>query len=330
MLDKKSSDSKKLTLIYLQHLFLERTDKTHFIRMPEILEYLADKDVYVDRRTIYTDIKLLNYVGFEIVGVQEKGGYKYHHPAKFFKDNELKFLIDAVAASKFLTEAKSKDLIAKIKTLGSSFGSDSLNRPLLLGKRVKSMRDIVFKNLDVIYHAISNNSQIEFDYIKESFKQEQQSHKEHISPCAVSLNDENYYLIAYDKSEDVLKHYRVDKMKNISVTLEAREGKEIFNNFDVVDHTNKTFGMFGGREVMVQIEADNKLIGVFRDRFGESVSIRPSFENTNAFVARLTVCISPQFYGWIFGLGNDIKILEPEDVRKEYHKKLKEAAARYK
>ena len=43
------------------------------------------------------------------------------------------------------------------------------------------------------------------------------------------MNDENYYLIAYDKSEDVLKHYRVDKMKNISVTLEAREGKEIFH-----------------------------------------------------------------------------------------------------
>ena len=37
------SESKKLALLYLQDLFLERTDETHFIRMPDILEYLAEK-----------------------------------------------------------------------------------------------------------------------------------------------------------------------------------------------------------------------------------------------------------------------------------------------
>jgi len=329
-MEKKSLDSKKLTLIYLQQLFLKRTDKTHYIRMPEIIDYMAERDIFVDRRTIYKDIKLLNYSGFEIVGVQEKGGYKYHYPSRLFSDNELKFLIDSVAASKFLTEGKSKELISKIKTLGSSYSNESLNRHVLLGKRVKSMRDIVFKNLDVLYKAITINKQIEFDYIKEGFKQQTESHKIAVSPCAVSLNEENYYLVAFDSQAQTLKHYRVDKMKNIVATEKAREGKEIFKDFDVVDYTNKTFSMYGGREVAVKIEADNKLIGVFRDRFGESANIRPSFENTNAFVARPTVYISPQFYGWLFGLGSDIKIIEPEEVRKEYLKMLKAAAARYK
>lgn len=70
------SESKKLALLYLQDLFLERTDETHFIRMPDILEYLAEKNVFVDRRTVYTDISILNQAEFEIVGVAEKGGYK--------------------------------------------------------------------------------------------------------------------------------------------------------------------------------------------------------------------------------------------------------------
>lgn len=326
---KTSSDSKKLTLVYLQHLFLEKTDNTHFIRMPDILEYLADKDIYVDRRTIYTDIKLLNYAGFEIVGVKEKGGYKYHHTARIFTANELKFLIDSVAASKFLTEAKSKDLINKIKTLGGSFNVDYLNRPLLLGKRIKSMRDIVFKNLDVLYRAISNNSQIEFEYIKEIFNQEQQSHKENISPCAISLNEEKYYLIAYDKNSDLLKHYRIDKMKNISIINIAREGKKIFKTFDVVDYTNKTFGMYGGNEVTVKLEVDNKLIGVIKDRFGSNANIRPNFNNPNTFIASITVYISQQFYGWLFGLGNDVKILEPEDIKNDYLKKIQETINHY-
>ena len=162
-MSKGTSDSKKLTLIYLQQLFLEKTDKTHFIRMPEILDYLAEKEVFVDRRTIYTDLKLLNYTGFEIVGVQEKGGYKYHHPSRLFDTNEIKFLIDSVAASKFLTEKKSKELINKIKTLGSNFDNEALNRSVLLGKRIKSMNDKVLKNLDIIYAALSNNSQITFE-----------------------------------------------------------------------------------------------------------------------------------------------------------------------
>lgn len=157
---KGNSDSKKLTLIYLQQLFLEKTDKTHYITMSDILSYLEERDIFLDRRTIYSDIKLLNYAGFEIVGVAEKGGYKYHHPSRLFDTSELKFLIDSIAASKFLTERKSKELITKVKTLGSSFDNAALNRGVLSPKRIKSMNDKVFKNLDLLYAAISSNSQI--------------------------------------------------------------------------------------------------------------------------------------------------------------------------
>ena len=79
--------------------------------MPEILDYLAERNVFVDRRTVYTDISILNQAGFEIVGIAENGGYKYHHPSWLFDTAELKFLIDSIAASKFLTEKKSKDLV---------------------------------------------------------------------------------------------------------------------------------------------------------------------------------------------------------------------------
>ena len=103
MIQEKRSESKKLIPVYLQKFFLEKTDKNHFIRMPEILSFLETKGIYADRRTIYSAISLLNTAGFEIVGIQEKGGYKYHHPNRTFNTNELKFLIDSVAASKFLT-----------------------------------------------------------------------------------------------------------------------------------------------------------------------------------------------------------------------------------
>ena len=64
------SESKKLIPIYLQELFLERTDDRHFLRMPEILSYLETKNIYADRRTIYAAIFLLRSAGFDIEGIK--------------------------------------------------------------------------------------------------------------------------------------------------------------------------------------------------------------------------------------------------------------------
>lgn len=316
------SDRKKLTLIYLQQLFVEKTDKTHFIRMPEILDYLAERGVFVDRRTIYTDLKLLNYAGFEVVGVQERGGYKYHHPSRLFDTTELKFLIDSIAASKFLTERKSKELIDKVKTLGNTFDNSALNRGVLSPKRIKSMNDKVFKNLDLLYAAISSNSQITFQYMRWNTQRKLEAQRSgelySASPCAVSLSDDNYYLIAFDSRTSNLRHYRIDKMNSIKLTDEPRAGKEIFMTFDIVDYSRKTFGMFAGKEETVTIEATNHLVGVFIDRFGEAASIRKNFQNPDTFIVKIAVHVSPQFYGWLFGLGKEVTIVSPLSVKEEF------------
>lgn len=330
---KGNSDSKKLTLIYLQQLFLEKTDKTHYITMPDILSYLVERDIFVDRRTIYTDIKLLNYTGFEIVGVAEKGGYKYHHPSRLFDTSELKFLIDSIAASKFLTEKKSKELITKVKTLGNSFDNSALNRGVLSPKRIKTMNDKVFKNLDLLYAAISSNSQITFQYMRWNTQRKLEPLMKGkpftVSPCAVSLSDDNYYLIAYENRTETLKHYRVDKMSSIKLTFEPREGQDIFKTFDIVDYSRKTFSMFGGNEETVSLEVPNNLAGVFIDRFGEAANIRKNFDNPNTFIVRIAVNVSPQFYAWIFGLGKDVKILSPQSVKDDYIKTMTDILSNY-
>lgn len=325
----KSSDSKKLTLIYLQELFLRKTNSEHGITMPEILSYLEKKDIFVDRRTIYTDIKLLNYAGFEIIGKQGKKDYKYYHPSRLFNTNELKFLIDSVASSKFLTEKKSNELIKKIKSLGSSFDSEVLNRGILVNKRIKNMNDRVLKNLDIIYSAIASNSQISFQYLRwnrdKTLHCLQDGKLFFSSPFAITLHDDYYYLISFDSKEEKLKHYRLDKMQNIKPTSESREGLEAFKAFDIADYSRKTFNMYGGKEESVTLEIPNILAGVFYDRFGDSVSIRPNFDNPKTCFARVTVQVSPQFFAWVFGLGKNVHIINPQSVREEYITTLKNA-----
>lgn len=155
-MEKEKSESKKLIPLYLQKLFLEKTDKTHYIRMPDILSFLESKNIFADRRTVYAAISLLNYTDFEIKGVQEKGGYKYHHPSRLFNTNELKFLIDSIATSKFLTEKKSKELINKIKFLGSSNNIFKGNNIFPVHNPDKSSHIIICKSFKLTFSAASH------------------------------------------------------------------------------------------------------------------------------------------------------------------------------
>lgn len=330
------SESKKLIPVYLEQLFLERTDKNHYVRMPEILEYLEDKGIYADRRTIYSAISLLGLTGFDIEGVQEKGGYKYHLAQRKFNTNELKVMIDSIASSKYLTERKSKELINKIKSLGTKYDSEMLNRGVLVGNRIKSMNDSVLKNLDVIYYAIANNRQITFQYTKwNALEKKLEPSKKgvlyQVSPFAITLNDNSYYVVCHYNDSKALYHFRVDKMIAIQVSENERSGIELFRSFDVSEYQKKTFGMFSGKEQTVRIQCTKNLAGVFIDRFGTDVIIRPDYDCGDSNHVRITIDVntSPQFYAWIFSLGKDVKILAPESVIDEFKKQMESVVSNY-
>ena len=65
------SSNQKLKLIYLMKIFLERTDETHSITMPEIIDALAAYDISAERKSLYNDIENLRVYGLDVIGTQE-------------------------------------------------------------------------------------------------------------------------------------------------------------------------------------------------------------------------------------------------------------------
>ena len=118
-------------------------------------------------------------------------------------------------------------------------------------------------------------------------------------------------------------------MNSIKLTDEPRKGTDVFKSFDIVDYSKKTFGMFGGKEEGITIEAPNNLAGVFIDRFGESVSFRKNFDKPDSFLVRITVNVCPQFYAWFFGLGKEVKIVSPESVKNDFIKTTTDILSNY-
>ena len=148
-----------------------------------------------------------------------------------------------------------------------------------------------------------------------------------VSPWVLLWDNEYYYLVAYDSAFEMIKHYRVDKMLNISAVEEKRDGKEEFKKLDITRYTKSLFGMFTGDETKVTLEAENSMVSVIIDRFGKDIYITPVDEEH--FRTTVNVAVSSQFLGWIMGLGGKVKITGPDEVVEQMKAEVSRLASQY-
>lgn len=310
------SENQKQKILVLLDILKNNTDEEHGITMQQILEEMEKRDIKAERKAIYGDINVLKDYGYEVVGEKRGGAYYYSLIDRDFELPELKLLVDAVQACKFISQKRSNELIKKIESLASKYQATELQRQVYVANRIKTNYESVYYNIDDLNLAINNNSKIEFDYYEWTLNKEMElrenGHKSDISPWALTWDDENYYLVAFDEASNSIKHYRVDKMRKIKCLDVPREGKEKFSEFDMALYAKKVFSMFTGDEQDVKIQFDNKFIGVVIDRFGKDVMIIPKDEKS--FTVTVKVSVSNMFLSWIIGLGEGVKILGPENV----------------
>lgn len=326
------SSNQKLKLIYLMKILLERTDETHSITMPEIIDALAAYGISAERKSIYNDIENLRLYGLDVIGTQEDRTYHYYIGNKQFELAELKLLVDSVQSAKFITAKKSNELIKKIEGLASKYEASQLQRQVFVAGRVKTMNESIYYNVDRIHTAIAENSRITFQYFQWNVDKKMELRHDgalyEVSPWSLLRDDENYYLIAYDSVEGIIKHFRVDKMLYINSTGEMREGKQAFKSFDMAAYGRKMFGMYGGKEEWVHIECDNSFAGVMIDRFGKDVSMIPL--DDKRFVVNVEVAVSRQFLSWIIGLGEGVTLTGPESVVTMMNEEIDRLVKQYK
>ena len=315
----------RLKLLYLIKIFSEDTDEEHMLTLPQIIGKLNAYGVNAERKTLYQDFDLLRYFGFDIIGVQARRNYYYHIGSRKFELPELKLLVDSVQAAKFITQKKSNALIRKLEGMVSKYEAQQLQRQVIISGRVKAMNESIYFNVDKLHEAIGAGRQISFKYYRWNINKEMELRKDgnwyQVSPWGLMWDDENYYLVGYDGDEKKIKHYRVDKMKGITVVDQKREGKEQFKVFNMPRYTKSLFGMYGGEEVQVTLEAENGMVGILIDRFGKDIPIMSVDENH--FRTNVVVAISDQFLGWIMALDEGVKIVGPEKVLERMKEKIK-------
>jgi len=320
--------NQKLKIMYLMKILLEETDEDHDLTLNEIGEKLKAYNVTAERKSLYSDIENLRTFGLDIIGMQYGKTYHYKVASRQFQLVELKLLVDAVQSSRFITEKKSDELIAKLESYASKYEAKKLARQVNVNGRVKTMNERIYYSVDKIHEALNEESQIKFQYF--TWTADKKMELKHggayysVSPWALCWDDEKYYLVGYDNREYKIKHFRVDKMADVSVVYEEREGKEEFSKMQMSEYTNRLFGMFDGNLETVTLLCENHAANVIIDRFGTDIPLMKT--DAEHFTVRVRVSVSKLFLSWIMAIPG-VKIVAPErtvDMMKSEIKRLQE------
>ena len=312
------SDNQKLKLLYIRDYLERNSDEEHPVGAQELIEMLAKHGIDCERKAVYSDIRALQDFGLDILNRRGKSG-GYYIGARNFELPELKLLIDAVQSSRFLTEKKSRELIGKLLNECNRFDESLMHRDVVIDRRVKSMNETIYYNVDAIQEAISRGVQIRFRYFDWGMDgQRRYRDKDYqVSPYGLCQDNENCYLMAHSPRYGVT-HYRVDRMTDIALTEERRVPCPELTGSRLVEHANQLFQMYSGDSARVKLRFHRSMVNAVVDRFGHDTMLIPDGDDHFTFVVE--VAVSPMFLSWVIGFGEKAQILYPQSVVEECRK----------
>ena len=321
------SYDQKLKILYILDYLQKNSHENKPVRAGELIEMLSHKEIRCDRKTVYSDIATLQQFGIDIISVPGKNG-GYYIASRNFQLPELKLLIDAVQSSRYLTEAKSRELIEKLCDQCNEHEAGLLKRNVFVSGRVKSMNETIYYNVNDIQEAIAQNRQITFRYYDWDINGKRKyREKDYLaSPYGLCQDNENCYLLGYSQRHGITS-YRVDRMVDIRLTEDKRIPCPDLTGKAFTEHANKLFQMFAGDALDVKLRFHNSLLNVVIDRFGRDTMLIPDGEDHFNFTVK--VAVSPMFLSWVIGFGDKAQILYPQSVIEECKELCRQATSRY-
>ena len=322
------SACQKLKLLTLSRILWQNTDENHPMTVPQLIAELERQGIKAERKSIYTDMEALRDFGLD---VQSRKGRApgWFLGERTFQLAELKLLVDAVQSSRFITQKKSGQLIRKLEAQASVHQARQLQRQVYVDRRVKALNETIYYSVDRLHSAITAGKTVTFQYFEYNVHKEKVyrhgGRRYTVSPAGLIWDSENYYLAGYDHHRQELRHYRVDRMADLAVISLPRQG--VPQDFDMAAYAAKHFGMFSGREGQLTLRCSNRLVGVILDRFGLDAILVP--DGPDHFTVTISAVVSPQFLGWLFGLGDGVTLLRPQWAVDMMVDQLRKTAALY-
>lgn len=313
------NDTKRRILYLYQHL-VRHTDAEHTLSTAELMKILKEMyAIQVSRNTISDNLAMLHDCGLHIEHYKSTQN-RYYYDGQIYELPELKILVDAIASSRFITQRKSDELIAKLLTLTSSRNAARLRRHIYAAGRAKSDNENGYYIVDAINTAIDARRKISFRYtdfdVTRQWCLANGGKPYTVSPYALIWDGDCYYMRGFCDERREMRNFRLDRIaaqpEILSQTAVAPP-----EDYNPADYSRRVFRMYDtGEPVAVQLRCHVSVMKYLMDQLGGD--FKSEALDDGSFRATVRVCTSATFYSWIFGFNGKIKITGPDSVVRTY------------
>ena len=314
-------------IIYILEYLNRQTDETKKVTIRDIQNYLAAKTNLEDvsALTIRRDINRLQTAGYDIqVSHGAHNAAEYFLIRKGFTFNEIRFIVDSISINKFLSDGQKQRLIKKFEGLCSAEEVHQLISRIILNTQAKPSLDLL-DNLEKVHQIISENRKIHFEYGKydTNKKINYYSKRRNLIPGKVIYFNERFYLKCMDEEKETVRTYRIDRMKNII------HGEKSNKKASIPPPDGIVLDIFEPEEfIYVTLRIKRVLLDDMLEQFGRYAAIVKEEPPENVII-RVKVGTGKGFYRWVMKYGQDMEIVAPENIRREFAERIAEVLNLY-
>lgn len=310
-------------IIYVLNILKKYSDEDHIISSSKMQSLILDEyGISMDPRTIRRYINILIEKFNYDITKSNNGCFITKDPDTEFESGELSAILNTFAYSNFIPDKMSKEIINKCINMMNIYEKDKYKNYKISMKDTKTDNKDIIKNIEDINEAIYKKKKIIFDYYKYELNDKLEysfERKIKTTPYKLVYALQKFYLICVDEGKKELFYHRLDRMKNIEISIEKASKKFDENEIDFFIKSNVS--MLSSDTEKVEIECDISMLDNVVELYGKDIKLEK--KSDNKFYASFYTTVKGFRY-WCLRNIETVKVLSPKSLVKDIKKVMKD------
>ncbi|MBQ5335279.1 MAG: WYL domain-containing protein [Oscillospiraceae bacterium] len=327
-------EEKGLLLLMILDILAEETDAAHHMKKGRLRERIEERYGFKpSRNTLYGKLEIMRLAGISVV--QEEDGLYYD--ADHLTDGELRYLVDSVLYSDFVTPKGAEGIIESLAKLGSPIFHKYVERQKARIKHTrKNKQQGIFATIEDVQSAIFRRHQLRFNevYYDRDLKPKRK-HQTYltVNPYEMVCKNGRYYLIGAEEGAEEMRTWRLDRICDVAVLetprVEIRQYLDVMASGGMSIYADAQPELCGGTIENFKLQVSDMAVDEIVDVFGTDFKILHDGK-TGPDVIRISVRTTRESVrSWALIHASKVVILEPLDLRDEIKDQLWHSAQQY-
>ena len=318
---------KKYSTLALLKVLEEYTDQDHILSLRQLQDRIESRSgLKLDRRTIYSNLEILEQNGY-VISKFDDNGKGYYLEERQFDKGEVLLLCNAIHASHFISSRQSDQLIKKLLNTQSRYQrKEFMDKVYMPNPRKTPNRQLMY-NIETISEAIRDGKMLQFTYLKYDRNRKFVSRRPEpyiVEPRYIVYSDSRAYMIATSLHHSGHVHYRIDRMADSIILKEPARADH--SGKDAYEYARNKLFMYNGEMTNITLRCQEKALDQMIDIFGEDLKILD--QEGDSFLVRIlaseqgALYLAQQFMEYI-------NIVSPEDLKQRFIESLRNKLKEY-